>query len=592
MSKANNLVAVDFETVWTTEYSLTHMSVFMYLHDPRFDAYLVAVDDGEDIRYVGPPAGFDWTRLNGMTVCAHNASFDYPVYQRLVETGVITAPMSTGPWVCTADMAAYLGVKRDLKTAAKYLLGEEVDKTVRGATKGRQGAELAQDPEVLAYGGKDADLCYRLAAAWLDSWPESEREISVLNRMAGLRGMQLDTDLVEAGVASLEPQLKYAESEIPWVAEGKPPLSPNALRAHGMAAGLDVPGSLAKDNPEFIAWAEEYGEKYPWVRAVGRYRSVNSLLKRVESLRDGYDRSSGRFPYGKKYFGAATGRFSGGGEGGGKFNMENMPKKVMFGVDLRPMFTAAPGHVLLIADYNQIEARYLLWRAGDTAALEPMFRGLSTYQAYAEAAGDAAPGSDIKNSDPFLYAYTKSKILGLGYQAGGPKFRAFAKLYGIDISEEKAAADVAEFREKNWRIVNYWQGHHQALAYSARLRDETHQVELASGRMLTYWHPRAVGREIEVTQIRGDFRSRMYGGKLTENEVQASCRDILCDAWRAVAKEYSVVLTVHDELVMEIPEDKADAAVPRVRELMVNCSPWTKGLPLGVDIKLSKFYTK
>ena len=85
----------------------------------------------------------------------------------------------------------------------------------------------------------------------------------------------------------------------------------------------------------------------------------------------------------------------------------------------------------------------------------------------------------------------------------------------------------------------------------------------------------------------------MYGGKLTENEVQASCRDILCDAWLACAKAGLLpVLNVHDELVFEVPEKDVEAAVPEIRRLMTTCSPWAEGLPLGVDINVLDAYAK
>ena len=185
-------------------------------------------------------------------------------------------------------------------------------------------------------------------------------------------------------------------------------------------------------------------------------------------------------------------------------------------------------------------------------------------------------------------------VLGLGYQSGGPKFKSFTKTQtGLDLTLDEAERAVADYRARNWRVTRYWSEHQQALAFSARRLDDTHQVELRSGRILTYWEPRTTGREISAFAARGESRSFFYGGKLTENEVQSSCRDILCDAWLAMDRAgYEVILTVHDEIVVEVPDDEVKQRVEDVRRLMTTCSPWAEGLPLGVDICVADVYRK
>lgn len=212
---------------------------------------------------------------------------------------------------------------------------------------------------------------------------------------------------------------------------------------------------------------------------------------------------------------------------------------------------------------------------------------------------EGTPVFDLVNAGPRHRFATANGIvanctLGLGYQAGAPKFRVFAKAQcGLDLTETESLKAVGDFREKNWRIVKYWAEHHAALAYSARRRDATHEVELKSGRILTYWEPRLAARGFEVCQTRGDNRTHMYGGKLTENEIQASCRDILCDAWLKCADAgYLPILNVHDELVFEVDERAAEDAMHDIEICMTTCSPWAEGMPLNVDIGVKKFYTK
>ena len=78
--------AIDFETYYDKDYSLTNMSPWDYVHDRRFDAYLVSVH-GENLDYVGPPGEFDWKKLAGADIVAHNIAFDGLVLRRLIELG-------------------------------------------------------------------------------------------------------------------------------------------------------------------------------------------------------------------------------------------------------------------------------------------------------------------------------------------------------------------------------------------------------------------------------------------------------------------------------------------------------------------------
>lgn len=620
MSNTNNLVAIDFETFYDGEYSLRYMSSFTYVRDPRFDAYMVSIHSKEGTLFVGHPSDFDWTRLDGMVPCAHNVSFDARVLERLVEQAVILRlPEFSGEWVDTADLIAYLGCKRDLASGSKYLLGRPLSKVQRAKAEGKSGAELEKDAAMLEYAAGDAIACYDLAEKYLDKWPEGERRISELNRQTAMRGFYLDLDLVSKGIDVLEPMLAAEERRIPWVWETDPvtgdilmnedgtpvrtaetALGRNALKNYGKKVGLDVPTSTAKTNPVFIQWMADNKEQIPWIDAIGKYRSINTLLLRVKTLRDGVNPDNGRFPYEKKYWGATTGRFSGGSnndssESGGKFNMENMPRKEMYGVNVRPMFIARPGYKLIISDYNQIEPRYLLWRVGDHEALKPCFEGKNIYQAYAESHGICAPDQKLKEMPGGIYNMIKARVILLGYQSGGPKFKGAAEAYKVFITEEEAAQEVFNYRRENPRVVNYWNEHHAALAFSARRKDDTHQVELPSGRILTYWKPTIMGREISVYQALGAPRNHIYGGMLTENETQAACRDILCDAWLAIDKNPDmppVQLTVHDEIVMEAKEDEVNDVAKELERLMVTSCGWAEGIPLSVDVTITDCYTK
>ena len=596
-----DIVAVDFETYYDSEYSLEKMSTWNYVHDPKFDAYLVAFH-GDGVSYVGHPSKADWSQLHGKLVVMHNASFDALVLARLQELGVVPPDVVPRGILCTADLSAYLGCKRDLKTAARELLGVKIEKTVRADMKGKHYADAVaagMEDALLAYGDSDAVLCHALAVKYLAKWPESERRISVLNREAGVKGVAIDLPLMEAGMKKLRAMVSELEQELPWVEEGRPALSLTAIREHGRRVGIPVPASLAKDSPDVQEWKRLYGDEHPWVRATSDYRSVNTLLKRVESIAQGV-RPDGTMPYQCKYWGANTGRFSGGGDSGGKFNMQNMPQHAMFGVDIRPMFRARPGKKFVIADFSQIEARLLLWRVGDEEFLDLIAKEGNIYVAYAKKQGRTISKGTVE------YKLAKCQVLQLGYYCGWARFMETANKppYNLGISEEEAKAAVAQYRESNPRIVNHWYQHQKWLQISVNHGDPTHEVELKSGRVLKYHKPQAAlvfdeKRKRNVVEYSalgelGGTRTRIHAGILTNNEIQGMASDVLHDAWLALhdAGFRDVLWTIHDELVVEVDAGSAEESRVRIVELMRSSSPWAAGCPLDAEAIISDHYCK
>lgn len=584
------VIAVDFETFYTNEYSLSKMSVHEYVNDPRFDAYLVSVF-GEGVKFVGPPSRFDWHALDGKVVCYHNASFDEQVVARLQQLGVIPADIRPERVVCTADLAAWLGCRRALDKAALYLLGKEVPKAVRASLKGLSWASIVgsgREDEVCAYAMRDAETCYELASKYLSSWPVEEQRVSELNRKAGNTGVTVDCALLLSSQRLLEDSLQAAEDALPWVADGEKPLSPKAIRLQGRRDGIPVPASLAKDDPAVLEWQKAYGPTHPWIMAAQEYRGINGQLKRVTAIRRNL-RPDGTMPYSIKYFGATTGRFSAGDDdSGGKFNMQNMPRDALYNVDIRSLFTAAPGRVFVIPDYRQIEARVLLWLVKDTDFIEAIEREGNMYIAYAKRAWNRSVQKGTKD-----YQLAKAQCLGLQYYCGAERFRALASRppYNMDMSPDEALRAVQQYRSANPRIVKFWQEQQFWLLLSVQQKDPTHQVELASGRVLTYFEPQLRGRDVYARYAMGDPLMKLHSGILTNNVVQGTARDILRDAWIKLADSgVQVRWTVHDEAICEVPEDGVEASVDKIKRIMRTSSPWAEGCPIDVGCVVSKRY--
>ena len=211
--------------------------------------------------------------------------------------------------------------------------------------------------------------------------------------------------------------------------------------------GIEPPASLAKTDIKAQEWIKEHGQKYKWIQAVSEWRRINSLLKKLESI-DCATMPDGRYYGNIMYFGAHTGRFSG---GGGNFNLQNLPRKEMFGADLRKLICAPAGKKLVVVDLSQIEVRTLLWLAEDWDMLKTVEQSDDIYEAFAVEFDmwDPAKGS-LRVEDPDTRNLVKAIVLGAGFMAG-PK--AFAAAYGYSEEDSQSAIDL--YRAKMKKLSSY-----------------------------------------------------------------------------------------------------------------------------------------
>lgn len=610
------IVAIDFESYYDDEVSLRKMSAWSYTWHPQVEPYLISIV-GHDFEWVGNPKDFvGWDRLTGKVVVAHNMAFDKLFFDRLKDEGVIPETCRPARFACTADCTAYMRSKRSLQAAVKNFFGEDISKKVREDAKGKTGDELKASPEkweaMLAYGLDDSRWCRRIAVEKFPEWPAVEQRASELNRMSADAGIHVDMELLESGIADLEELLFGYGKVIPWYPE-EPALSSIAVRAQGRKDGIKVPGSLAKSTPEGEAFYQKYKDEFPWVAAIRHYRSTNALLAKLKTLRDGV-RPDGTFPYTSTYFGAHSGRLTAGvkrdssqDDVGGAFNLYNLPRGEIQGVNLRTMLVPPPGHVFVIADYAQVEARVVLWLSGDTHTIDLIKQGYNVYEAAATKILRREDTKGLKKEDPKTYAFVKATVLGANYNMGGPRFKDTAPvLTGGEFApdDEEAARAIAQYRAANPSIVGQWHRHQAALMSSAINGDDTHRVELPSGRWITYYDPvyanvddkktGKIRRELLAKQVLGDSARRLYGGKIFENISQSVARDILRDAWVALVDAgYVVNWTVYDEFIIPLPiaDDYAEK-IADIHRIMTTSSPWAEGLPLDTEIDIATHYKK
>lgn len=583
--------ALDFESFYSDECSITTLGPRGYFSHPDFDAYMVTVVGDDGYTYAGNPRDFDWSLLNGNAVLSHNASFDESLYLYGVEQGWF-APCSPAEWHCTADMVAFLGLPRALKNASATVFDLTVDKTVRDNMKNKRWETMTEEfrKEVTGYVIKDSELCLRLWQALSDKWPLHERAISALNRKIGQRGLPMDTALLQKNLERIKTELFEAEQAIPWTKDHTP-LSRKAFNAQCRAQGITPPSSIAQDNEEADKWFAAHQQACPWARAVQSYRRINAFMRKLESFAMG-TMADGRYYGGIMYFGSTTGRFSG---SGGNANLQNLPREEMFGVNFRSMIRPAEGRKLVVLDLSQIEVRTLCWLAQDTTALKLIRESEDIYHAFGVLLGlhDPANGQ-LKEYDKALRHKVKSIVLGCGYGMGAARFAGFS---GMELPEAEEAVRI--YRERMKKVVDLWGSYSQAMTMAHSL-GESFSIEFPSGRTLNYGRLkrmrdmngrfRFIGKVVRFGQLR-DFP--LYGGICSENASQGLARDVFSDMMLRIEEAgHEIILHVHDEVVIECAEADAEKVLAECLKIMSTPPAWIPDIPLSAEGQILDFYCK
>lgn len=285
---------------------------------------------------------------------------------------------------------------------------------------------------------------------------------------------------------------------------------------------------------------------------------------------------------------------------------------------IRTALVASPGNVLIDADFSAIEARVIAWLAGEDWVLEVFQTHGKIYEACASQMF-GVPIDEIKKGRPEYALRQKGKVatLALGYQGSTGALIAMGALR-MGLSEDELPDIVRRWRAANKRIVDLWYAIERAAVETIRTGRASNvrglvlamegdvasnqwflTILLPSGRKLYYARPylEADGRGREGIRYWGMNQTtkkwgpqETYGGKLTENCVQAIARDCLAEAIeRLEAADYPVVFHVHDEVVVDAsPEQSVDD----VCQIMGQPVSWAPGLPLRADGWTDAYYKK
>lgn len=553
--------------------------------------------------------------------------------------------LSHDRWICTASLAAALALPRDLAGACQALhlpiqKDKEGHRLMLKVSKPRKPSlknpakwhTLARDlKRIMEYCQQDVDAETQLFLL-LPELNETERKIWLLDQKINFRGFQADREMVRSTLRMIREETKNLNQETMELTHGQPS---STTQRDGVLEWLHREGVFLPDlRAKTVKDAIDGGLVTGNARRLLQIRqAVSKTSTKKYHAFEARSRTDSRVRDFLVYHSASTGRW-----GGRGLQPQNFPRgniddttlaadilregdlelvKLIYGnpMDvfsscLRSVITAPTGRELFCADYAAIEARVLFWVGKHTSGLAGFFENKPMYEEMAS----KIYSIPIEMVNKFQRQVGKQAFLGCGYGMGWKKFGMTCKNFGMEVDEDTSQVAVSAYRSIHQPVVKLWSSLERAALEAVKRKGTKFKInyttwwveslpgtsleflwcELPSKRRLAYFGPqikyektpwdekRAVLYHWGVNPLTKKWElGGTYGGRLTENVVQAIARDLMAHSMTSIENAgYEVILTVHDEILAEMRKSKGN--VFGFENLMATTPLWANGCPVKV----------
>ena len=652
MVKTMKKLSCDIETF--SDVDLIRCGVYKYADSPNFEMLLFAyaVDDG-DVHIIDIAGGEELPeeiiqviKSDTVVKTAYNAQFERVCLSRYLKLpeGEYLNPQS---WYCTAvqaaelalplslaDVGSVLGLERQKMTEGKELIKYfcvpcKPTKSNGNRTRNRPCHDINKWETFKKYCMRDVDV-ERQIADKLKMYPirDEEHRLYVLDQIINDRGVLVDSELAEQAVKLNSIQTTVAVEQAYMITGLENPNSVTQLKQWLKENGVEIE-SMSKKAVKSLA-DETDGDVSKMLKL--RLLMAKTSVKKYEAVIRSVC-SDNRVHGMMRFCGAnRTGRWS-----GNILQPQNLPQNhlpdltlardivkdgdfemldMMFGNVpnvlselIRTVLIPKPNHRFIVADFSAIEARVLAWIAGEQWRIDTFKNGGDIYCASASKMFKVPVEKNGVNGE--LRQKGKISELACGY---GGSVGALKNMGAVEmgVQENELQGLINDWRNANPHIVRFW--YEVGNAAMKAIKEKTTVplgklvfayergilfIRLPSGRRLSYIKPR-----IGTNRFGGDSitymginsakkwdRLETFGGKLTENIVQGTARDLLANALiNAANAGYDTVFHVHDEIICEVPNGYG--SVDELCRLMCIKPEWADGLPLNADGFECEYYKK
>lgn len=630
------LVTLDFETYYDKDYSLSKLTTEQYVRDPRFEVILVGakVNDLPPAYHSGDFASTKAWLLNlgieqAFLLC-HHAAFDGFILNH--HFGI--KPKFYLDTLSMARPKHSMTVGGSLKALSDYYtVGVKGDELSLALGKHR----LDFTPDELVRHGKycmnDVQLTYMLFQILKKELPRDElKVIDLFVRMFAQPTLELDGELLQKHLGVVQARranllAKLGELGGEDVIMSNPKFA-ELLRSLDVDPPMKISPRTGKQTFAFSKQDQAFKELllHPneLVRTATEVRlGVKSTIEETRTEAFIGISNRGAWPIYLNYYGAHTGRAS----GGDGVNPQNLHR----GGTLRKAVKAPKGYRIVAGDSSQIEARITALLAGQDDLVEDFRNKVDIYSNFAA----LVYGRPIDRKRKVLQAngeafypdeaegfVGKTCILGLGFGMGGKKLKHTLGLGiggpAVHLELSRCHEIVSLYRTKYKRITQLWdcgdralnaviKGEEYSFGPNGLLKTSGAGIHLPNGMVIRYpgltYIPRegfvyAKNRREQAEWVKQSLSgrwdagllTRIYGGKVIENVVQALARIVVFDQMLKIAQTCKVVLTVHDEVVACVPEQSVDDAVTLVTNTMTQPPAWAPSLPIACEVHSGETY--
>jgi len=609
------LVTLDFETFYETGFSLTNLTTEEYIRHERFQVIGVGIkiDDGETKWITGTHNAIkqeldtiDWK--SSVLLC-HNTQFDGAILSFIfnIIPAVYLDTLSMARAKHGVDVGGSLAF-----LVEKYNLGRKGTEVIDAKGKRLEDFSINDLAQYGSYCKNDVELTYKLFQVLAPEFPESEiKLIDITLRMYTEPVLEVDDGLLQDRLEEVQLEksellkglMTRLECDTEECVRGK--LASNKQFAEILTElGVVVPTkispangkdtfALAKGDQGFLDLCEH---EDPFIQELCRVRlGTKSTIEesRIERFIGIGSRNKGKLPIPLKYYGAHTGRWA----GSDKVNFQNLPARDKKKKALKNAIIPPEGHRVINCDSSQIEARVLVWLAGQNDVVSWYEEGRDVYSEFAS----KIYGKTITKDDKTERAVGKTCILGLGYGTGWSKLQQTLKISaGVDLDDQECKRLVGVYRQVNNKVIDLWKACDDALQDMSLWKDgkEPYYLDARKSLLIT---PKGIklpnGLYIYYPDLKWDtseakskftYKSRrgvnsIWGGSVVENVVQALARIIVGEQMIEINKKYRPVLTVHDAVVNVVPEADVEEALSFIMSTMSTPPIWATGLPVACE---------
>lgn len=647
----SRVLHIDLETY--SDIDIGKCGAYRYADSPNFEILLLAYAyDDEPVTVIDvaqregwPTQVLDDILSSDITKVAHNAAFE-----RICLSKFLNTHLDPKAWHCTMVHALSLGFPASLADVGKALnLGEDKQKMAVGKrlityfckpckptqangqrTRNYPHHDLEKWDLFKEYNRQDVVTEQAIYDKLMKfPLPENERILYCLDQSINDYGIGVDTDLMDKVIGYSKDYEAALRKECEKLTGG--------INIHSIVQikqwlteqeGRQI-DSLTKDDVDQLLSSDLKPNSRRILEL--RQETGKTSVKKYEAFERSIC-SDGRIHGAFQFYGAGrTGRWA-----GRLIQPQNFPRNAfedialarqmvkseqwdeiemlygsmndVFSTLIRTLIVPPQGMAFAIADYSAIEARVVAWTADEKWRQDVFANGGDIYCMSAT----QMFGVPVEKHGQNSHLRKKGKVAELACGYGGG-VGALRKMGGeqMGLTEKEMDDIVKKWRRSSPHVVKLWRelGDAAIEAIDTRLRVKCRHgvsfkyakgilfMTLPSGRSLAYVQPRFDGRELTYMGMnqttRKWERTKTWGGKLTENLIQAIARDCLAVSMSKIQKAgYHIVMHVHDEVIVEVPEGDAEGHLKRIEELMGEPIEWAPGLLLTADGFTSEYYRK